>query len=149
MFIANSKTVAEYARRFAHRYWSFLGPGSEKKWHGSHTYKPNGKWDRVAEDMMSRIPWIQCFGTRRFAKSIHFCGDDETVEVILRTIISVNGAVADMCDELAWRISGFSEGTGKFVAQNKSEPDDANRIVDTAQPASEQREGARKFAARL
>ena len=27
--VANSKTVAEYARRFAHGNWSFLGPGSE------------------------------------------------------------------------------------------------------------------------
>ena len=29
--IANSKTVAEYATRFAHGHWSFLGLGSEKK----------------------------------------------------------------------------------------------------------------------
>ena len=46
--------------------------------------------------------------------SIHFCGDEKTVEVVLRTIISVNqlsiyGAVADMCDELACRISDCSE----------------------------------------
>ena len=49
---ANSLNVAEYARRIAHGHWSFLGPGSEKKWCGTHTYKPNGKWDRVAEEMM-------------------------------------------------------------------------------------------------
>ena len=48
---ANSQTVAGYARRFAHGHWSFLGPGSEKKWYGSHTYKPN-EWHHVAEDMM-------------------------------------------------------------------------------------------------
>ena len=58
--------------------------------------------------------------------SIHFCGDDGTAEVFLRTIISVNqlsvyGAVADMCDELASRISGCSESTEKLVAQNNSE----------------------------
>ena len=52
--------------------------------------------------------------------------DDETDEVILRTIFSVNqlsvyGAEADVCDELAWRISGCSESTGKLVAQKKSE----------------------------
>ena len=57
--------------------------------------------------------------------SIHFCGDDDTAELVLRTIISVNqlsidGAVADVCDELAWRISGCSESTGKLVAQNSS-----------------------------
>ena len=55
--------------------------------------------------------------------SLHFCGDDKTVEMILRTIISVDqlsiyGAVADMCDELACRISGCSERTGKLVAQD-------------------------------
>ena len=38
--------------------------------------------------------------------SMHFCGDEDTAEVVLRTIISVNqfavyGAVADTCDELA------------------------------------------------
>ena len=45
--------------------------------------------------------------------SIHFCGDDYTAELVLRTIISVNvlsiyGAVADMCDELASRISDWN-----------------------------------------
>ena len=50
--VANSKTVADYARKFAHGHWSFLGLGSEKKLYETHTYKPNGTWDRVAEDMM-------------------------------------------------------------------------------------------------
>ena len=49
--IASSKIVANYARRFAHRRRSCLGPGSEKKWYGPPTYKPNGEWDHVAEDM--------------------------------------------------------------------------------------------------
>ena len=58
--------------------------------------------------------------------SINFCGDDKTVEVVLRTIISVNqlsnyGAVADMCDELACRISDCSERTGKLVALDNPE----------------------------
>ena len=102
MCIANSVSVAEYARRFAHGHGSFLGPGSEKKWYGTHTYKPNGEWDRVAEDMMinfseSGHPVFR--GSRSLERgnlkskgklSIHFCGDDETAEVVLRTIISVN-----------------------------------------------------------
>ena len=73
------------------------------------------------------------FGTRRFEKrrkskklSIHFCGDGKTVDAVLRTIISVNqlriyGAVADMCDELACKISGCSERKGKLVAQDSPE----------------------------
>ena len=58
--------------------------------------------------------------------SIHCCGDDKTVEVGHRTIISVNqpsvhGAVGDMCGELACRISDCSESTGKLVAQDNLE----------------------------
>ena len=39
-------------------------------------------------------------------KSIHFHGSEETIELILRTIVSVNqlsihGAVADVCKELS------------------------------------------------
>ena len=41
-----------YARRFPHGHDSFLGLGSEKKWYGSNTYKPNGEWDDVAERML-------------------------------------------------------------------------------------------------
>ena len=44
-------------------------------------------------------------------KSIHFNGSDETIELILRTVISVNqlsvyGAVAELCKELARDSSG-------------------------------------------
>ena len=58
--------------------------------------------------------------------SFHFCGDDKTVEVVLRTIISVNqlsvyGAAAEMCEELACRISDCSERTGELVAQDNPE----------------------------
>ena len=58
--------------------------------------------------------------------SIHVNGSDETVEVILRTIISVNqlsvyGTVADMCGELAWEISKCSKGTGKPLAPDNLE----------------------------
>ena len=47
--------------------------------------------------------------------TIHFNGSDETIEVILRTGISVNqlsiyGAVADMCGYLAWEVSRNSKG---------------------------------------
>ena len=46
--------------------------------------------------------------------------------MVLRTIISVNqlsfyGAVADMCEELAWKISICSEGAGRPAAPNDSE----------------------------
>ena len=53
MCIAIFKIATDYANRFTHGHWSFLGPGSEKTWYGTHTYKPNGEWDRVAEDMLN------------------------------------------------------------------------------------------------
>ena len=53
MCIANSPNCGRMCeKRFAHGHWSFLGPRAEKKWCGTRTYKLNGKWDRVAEDMM-------------------------------------------------------------------------------------------------
>ena len=50
--IANAHRVTEYARRFIRGHGSFLGPGSEKKWYGTHVCKPDGQWDNTAEDMM-------------------------------------------------------------------------------------------------
>ena len=71
------------------------------------------------------------------------------------TIISVNqlsvcGAVADMCDELASRISDCSGNTERHVAQDKSEtmvaPTD---FVDHDQPTSDQLVSAVRLAARI
>ena len=33
--VHNSQAVAEYARKFPGRHWSFLEPGSEEKWYGT------------------------------------------------------------------------------------------------------------------
>ena len=139
MCIANSKTVPEYARRFAHRHSSSLGPGSEKKWCETHTYKPNGKWDRVAEDMIINLSEsghpvfrepsalergvLRSKGKRELYT--YFRGDEDTAEVLRTSIpvheLSIYGAVADMCDELACRISDCSERTRKLGAQKNTE----------------------------
>ena len=50
--IANSASVSNYAKRFPQGHWSFLGPGTQEKWYGSHTYKPDGKLNQVAEQMI-------------------------------------------------------------------------------------------------
>ena len=50
--IMNSTMVQDDARKFPHGHRSFLGPGPEQKWYGTNTYKPDGQWDRVAEDML-------------------------------------------------------------------------------------------------
>ena len=53
--VANSLIVANYARKFAQGHLSFLGPGSEKKWYGTHVYEPDGEWDDVADIMMTNF----------------------------------------------------------------------------------------------
>ena len=45
----NSQTVADYARRFPRGHWSFLGPGSDKKWYGTYTNRSDGSWNQSAE----------------------------------------------------------------------------------------------------
>ena len=51
----NAKLVSINARRFSPGGWSFLGPGSEKKWCSTHVDRPQGEWDRVAELMMIKF----------------------------------------------------------------------------------------------
>ena len=115
----NSQTVMNYARKFPRGHWSFLESGSEEKWYGTYTDKPDESWDKVAEDMMinfsdsghpifrasSAFERGELRSNGRGKKSIHFNGSEETIELILRTIISVNqlsiyGAIADLCDEV-------------------------------------------------
>ena len=81
--------------------------------------------------------------------SIQFNGRDETVEVVIRTTISVNqfsicGAEADMCEELAWEISKCSEGIGRPVAPNDSEtmvmPTELSTTIKPLRPMREYRE---------
>ena len=111
--ISNAHRVTEYARRFTRGCCSSLGPGSEKKWNGTHVNKPDGERDKTAEGMMlnfaeSGHPTFR--GTsasgrgelksQRERNEIHSLQrNDETIWLILRTVsqLSVYGAVADMC----------------------------------------------------
>ena len=107
-------------------------PGSEKKCHGTHVYKPNGEWDEVAEIVMknfSESGHPDFRGSSAFDRgdlkskgkgrsTVHSNSSDGTIEVILRTTISVNqlsiyGAIADVCGELAWEVFRNSEGHGE------------------------------------
>ena len=70
---------------------------------------------------------------RKGVKSIHFNGSDETIELILRAIIfvsqlSVYGAVADLCGQLA----RDSKGTGKPGATGNLE----SMVIPTEFPTS-------------
>ena len=47
----NANIVKTFAGRFGIGQWSFIGPGSEKKWYPSEN-SPQGAWDHVAEEML-------------------------------------------------------------------------------------------------
>ena len=117
--IANAPIVTEYARRFTQGHWSFLVPGSEKKWYGTHVNKPDGEWDKTAEGMMlnfaesgdlvfrasGAVESGELKSKGKGVITIHFNGGDETIELILRTIISVN----QLSQELAKRLTRCRE----------------------------------------
>ena len=43
--LANARLVSLYARRFGKRQWSFIGPGSERKWYsGQSTWNLGQNW---------------------------------------------------------------------------------------------------------
>ena len=110
--VANAKVVSILARKFGVGQWSFIGPGSEKKWYSMEENSPQGIWDHIAEKMLLKFAES---GTTPFSRgklkrkghkklSIHFAADQETIETIFRIIVSANqhglyGAVANMCEE--------------------------------------------------
>ena len=49
--LANARVVKVLARKFGVGQWSFIGPGSEKKWYSAE-YSPQGAWDNIAEEML-------------------------------------------------------------------------------------------------
>ena len=134
---SSAQLVSMYAKRFSPGQWSFFGPGLEKEWYSTHEYNPEGEWDRVAPQLMitfaeSRHPIFRSTSplSRGVLKSkgggklsIHFCADGETVETVLRTIISVNqlsicGAVSDLCEEC----KTCHVRTGRLVVARQSDP---------------------------
>ena len=115
--LRNANIVKTFAKRFGIGQWSFIGPGSEKKWYPSEN-SPQGVWDHVAEDMLLKFaesghPIFRSTTPLSRGKlkskgkgkvSIHFSADQDTVDTINRIILSVNqlsvyGAVAAICEE--------------------------------------------------
>ena len=134
--------------------WSFLGPGSEKKWCSTYDSKRQGEWDRVAELMMIKFggsghPVFRATSplSRGTLKSrgggklsTHFCADGRTIETVFRTIISVNqlslhGAVSDLCGEY----SSCQARTERPVLTGQSDPlfEPARVLMTTPSPSTE------------
>ena len=115
--LGNARVVKVLAKKFGIGQWSFIGPGSEKKWYSSEN-SPQGAWDNIAEQMLLKFaesghPTFR--GTTPLSRgqlkskgrgklSIHFAADQDTNDTIYRIILSVNqlsvyGAVAGVCEE--------------------------------------------------
>ena len=126
--LRNAGVVKVLARRFGVGQWSFIGPGSEKKWYSSEN-SPQGAWDDIAEQMLlefaesghpifratTPLSWGSLESKGRGKLSIHFAADQVTVDTIYRIILSVNqlsvyGAVAAVCEEF----EGHQDGSGEF-----------------------------------
>ena len=58
--LAHAKVVSLYARKFGTGQWSFIGPGSEKKWYSMKEDSPQGIWDNIAEKMLLEFAESGC-----------------------------------------------------------------------------------------
>ena len=115
---ANAEVVTILAKRFGIGQWSFIGPGSEKKWYSMEENSPQGIWDHIEENMLVEFAESGCpifrattplskskLKSKEYGKlSNHFAADQETIETIFRIIVSANqlslyGAVENMCEE--------------------------------------------------
>ena len=117
---SNAQLVSLNAKRFGTGHWSFIGPGSEKKWYSISEDSPQKEWDNMAERMMlefaeSGHPIFRATSplsrSRLKSKghgklSIHcsFVAIWRRLKLFFRIIVSVNqlslyGAVAEMCEE--------------------------------------------------
>ena len=127
--LRNANIVKTFAGRFGIGQWSFIGPGSEKKWYPSEN-SPQGAWDHIAEDMLlefaeSGHPIFRATTPLSRGKlkskgrgklSIHFTADQDTVDTIYRIFflsikLSVYGAMAAICEEF----EDHQDRTGQLV----------------------------------
>ena len=116
--LANARVVSILAKRFGIGQWSFIGPGSEKKWYSMEENSPQGIWDHIADEMLLEFAESGCpifrattplsrgsLKSKGHGKlSIDFAADQETIETSFRIIVFANqlslyGAVANMCEE--------------------------------------------------
>ena len=63
--ISNSEQVKLCAQRFPQDHWAFIGPGKEMKWYGSRNFRPDGKWNSVAGNMLKVFHGHQTSGVPR------------------------------------------------------------------------------------
>ena len=147
--LANAKLVSLYAKRFGKGQWSFIGPGSEKKWYCISEDSSQGVWDHIAEEMLLEFAESGCpifRATSPLSKgrlrskghgklSIHYEADLETIETIFRRIVSANqlslyGAIAEMCEEY----ETFHDRSGGPVVMGQSSSSLVLSVITTEVP---------------
>ena len=92
--LANAKVVSILAKKFGIEQWSFIGPGSEKKWSSMEEDSPQGAWDHIVDEMLlefaeSGHPTFRATtplsrgilkSKGRGKLSIHFAADEFTID---------------------------------------------------------------------
>ena len=58
--LANARVVKVLAKKFGIGQWSFIGPGSEKKWYSMEENSPQGMWDHIADEMLLEFAESGC-----------------------------------------------------------------------------------------
>ena len=143
---SNAQLVSLLAKRFGSGQWSFLGPGSEKKWYSISEDSPQGEWDKMEAKMMVKLaesghPVFRATSplSRGQLKSkgggklsIHYCADQDTITIVFCTITSVNqlslyGAVAEMCEEY----ESCHDRTGRPVVGGQSSSSFVPNVIKT------------------
>ena len=147
--LTNARLVSLFARRFGKGQWSFIGPGSEKKWYSISGDSPQGIWDEIAQRMFLEFAESGCPIFRattslsrgqlkskgRGKHSIHYAADKETVETIFRMIVSANqlslyGAVAEICEQY----ESFHDRTGRPDVMGQSRSSLVPSVIKTEVP---------------
>ena len=91
--LANAKVVSMFAKKFGIGQWSFIGPGSEKKWYSMEGVAHKKFWVCIADEMLlefaesgspifrATAPWSRgSLKSKGHGKlSIHFAADQDTI----------------------------------------------------------------------
>ena len=132
--MSNANLVSLCAKRFGKGQWSFIGPGSEKKWYSISEDSPQGVGDTMAERMLldfaeSGHPIFRAASPLSRGRlkskghgklSIHYAADLETIETFSHIVsanqLSLHGAIAERCEEY----ETLHERTGRPVVMRQS-----------------------------
>ena len=118
--VANSFNVATYAKRCPFGCWSYLGPGCEKKWYGTHVNKPNGEWNR---DVEKENHSLQRKWRNRWIDSSHgyFCQSVQYLRSSRRFVQRIGS-------RLCWKLDLWIVGDTDWECQRQHHISDLNII---------------------